>query len=833
MTTPLYRPSLDFNTLPVPPNYIPGSLRGDKGFRTSAEKIISTPISFCKSELKTLKDLNLLHAPQDSQDQNIQKDEQTIFVKEPKCKKRSAMMPSVYDFTFAQRFESLTNDNAYRCYKINFDGLSTPALYSTEEKNYVKEVADLELECHRNPAIISLWLKLITVHYKMSNLERAATATLDMFNNMDYLCSYQKLWDLLLSDDSVAMKSILEYYNISAINSIFKLILMNLDTCIPTDNNTPSEGHIFTLIDCKCMVLCANIFCMLFLSSSSDLDTKEELHTVCNSLVDSLLYCQTHNYIYFLAIIELLHLYIHDSTLYCQTNLNLQSYKQLVNNNYRMSKKIIVEDAPSNIFLGAYILTESIIQQNSERIIAVTQHAINGAFNCPTPSPTMAMHSKQLEKLVCGIGSFSSPILSAHTNSCISIERSLVLLQKLMCKDSSLHTFVNNVIGNEPGTIDLASINNTLRNTSIEDEDKDKILLAIHIGKLACLSILRNIKKSSGKGLNCNDLKELLTYIEYSNKKNAVPEIIEYLIENGIQLYHQSVLKTKISNYDKLEIGLLLLSICKSTKLAEILFKIYERAIKRCQSRQNNRCPYQRRLNTLPRIECMILYAQRIDFKETIIDCANGHGSLYQGALKEAILTCARHVFPYTATFIDKLLMTESTCNWLQPKVSSLLHGAKCLLDTSKDKSAIEIATCLHNYAVSISVLNISLNTVQLSYIIKTLEILMLSRAEGITQLKNSTDVYIQTPWASAIMALFISEQSKAILYWEKWSEYLKQNYQSIGTINSPAEHAFESILLECNSITFNQEHHIDRDNARYCILNVISVILFYSYTLN
>lgn len=830
MAIPLYRPSLDFNALPVPPHYVPGSLRGDKGFRTSAEKLFSTPISFCESELKTLKDLSLLHAPSDSRTKGIQEDEQTLHVKEPKrkYKQHSAMMPSVYDFSHTQRFESLANKDTYLCYTTHSGESVAPTSYSSQEKSYVQEVAELELECRRDPAITSLWIRLISVHYRMGNLKLAAAAALDMFSNIDYPCSYQKLWDLLLSDDSIAMKAILEYYDIPSINNIFKLILMNIDACIPFDDSTNQEGRTCALIDCKHMVLCANIFCALFLSSLDDPDTEQLLRTTYNSLVTGLLHYHTHNFIYFLAIVEILYLRIHNPTLYYNNDADLQSYKDLVNYNYKMSEKMIMEDSQSNIFLGAYILAESIILQDSKHIVAIARHAVNGAFKC---SITTSMHSKQLERLVCGIGSFSSPIISTRINSSNSIEKSLILLQKLMCKDSSVHNTVKHLINNETGTINLTSINRALKNASAEDEDE--ILLLFHIGRLGCLSILTNMKKSNVQEMNGSDLKELLICIEYINKENASPELVEYLLKNGVKLYYQNITKMEIDSFNRLEIGLLLLSICKSAELAETLFRTYKQIIKRGQNRCHKKGSYLCRLNTFPRIESMILYAQKDDLKEAIVDCANGHGSLYQGALKEAILTSARHVFPYTTKFIDKLLITANTCNWLQSKISSLLHGAKHLLSNSKDASKAEIATYLHSYAVSILMPNMPISSVQFNCIIETLEILMLPSADGVMRFKKCTEAYAQTPWAAALMSIFITEHNKAAIYWDRWLEHLQQSRHSVGSIDSSAESAFRNILADCNSIMFSQEQPINRDNVVFCLLNVISVFLFYSYKLN
>ena len=822
---PLYRPPLDFNALPVPPHYVPGSLRNDRGFRTSAEKIVSTPISFCESELKTLRELSLLHAPLRSATEDPQGKEQTSHVKEPKRKhrgkKHQIMMPSVYDVSHTQRFEALSNRDAYRCYTVA-SGDPVTHIYSSQESTYAKKVADLELECHRNPTAVSLWLRLISVHYNIGNMKLAASTALAMFNNMDYSCNYQKLWDLLLSDDSVTMKALLEQCDLSSIHSLFQLVVSNLNACIPSHDNEHLKEHIRALIDCKHMVLCANLFCILFLSSEAEPNGMQLLCSVYNNLVDSLIRYHTYNFSYYIAVVEILYLRIHGSTTHNSKTINPESYDDLVKHIYGV-ETIIAEDARSNALVGAYFLTESIILQDSLGIVLIVQHASSGAFRCSTiASP----HSKQLERLVCGIGSFSSPIISTNTVENTSIDKSLLLLQNLIHGDSDVHSLIKNLTSRGVGTPDLASINRALeRVPTIPD---DELLIIFHVGRRACLSVLADLDVEKGKGTDTNSLMELLTCIENINKINTAPEIFDYLVENGLKMYRHLVLQSRAKDLDRLEIGLLILSMCKSTELAEDLFRTYKRAIRRAQDRHGP----QGRLNTLPRVENMILYAQDDAAKEAIVDCANGPGSLYQGALKEAILTKSRHMFPYTEKFMDKLLITAEASQWLKHKISALLQGAKYLLTDSGDKLGTEIAAYLHTYAASASCM--CANSTHLDYIIETLEILMLSRTEGVKRLKKCSEDYIETLWAGALMSVFICEQDKekATLYWKGWTEGLQRNQHDKGP-DSPVKSAFDSIVLECTSLLSDPKLLMNRGKTTQCLLKTISVVLFYSCQLD
>lgn len=112
------------------------------------------------------------------------------------------------------------------------------------------------------------------------------------------------------------------------------------------------------------------------------------------------------------------------------------------------------------------------------------------------------------------------------------------------------------------------------------------------------------------------------------------------------------------------------------------------------------------------------------------MECAGGPGLLYQGAIKEAILVTARHVFPYTEKFIDKLLALAKSSQWLQTRVDLLLQGAKYLVIGAENKSTVEIAICLQKYAKSAS--DAWAGNVQLNYITETLEVLMLPHPDGI-----------------------------------------------------------------------------------------------------
>ncbi|EFO63354.1 Hypothetical protein GLP15_3942 [Giardia lamblia P15] len=827
MEIPLYRPSVDFDSLSVPSNYVPGSLRGDKGFRTSAEKIVTMPIAFCESELKAFKELSHLHTPSRSKPQNAQEEEQMHHVKEPKRKRkhRPVMMPAVYDLSQTQHIEAIANRDTYRCYTLTYGDSITP-IYSTQEKDYTKEVGELEMECRRNPTITSLWLRLINIHYNVGNPKLAARTAVDMFNNMDYFCNHTKLWDLLLSDDSIAMKVLLEQYDLSSINSVFQLILTGLDACIPINQKTQLEGHFCSLICCKHMVLCANIFCILFFSSWNEPNYIQLLHNRYNELLASLLQYQSYDASYFLAVVEILYLRIYGSTFYCK-NSNLQSYNNLIRHNYEKLAKVILEDSQSNIFLGAYLLTESIILQDSERIVLVAQHAINGVFR----GLTTTIYSKQLERLICGIGFFSLSIASTDSADDNFIAKSLLLLQKLMCKERDIHNLIKDLVSSGVGTSSLTSINKALKGMS--SMPMDEKLLLLHVGRRACLSILAKLEQRDGKGMDSNELKRLLMCIEYINKENMIVEIGGYLVINGFRIYHQVVTQAKLKPLDKLEIGLLLLSICKSPELAEDLFKIYRKAVKREGNKQNKYESYQARLNVFPRIENMILYAQKECIKEAIVECAGGPGSLYQGALKEAVLTSSRHVFPYTEKFVNKLLILAKTSPWLQLRIDLLLQGAKYLVTEARDKPLVEIATCLYKYARS--ALGTWVKNTQLNYITETLEVLMLPHADGIKRLKRCTGDYAQTPWAASLISLFIYEQDreKAELYWKRWTETLQRGQNNLSSTNSPTKNAFSSIFSECSSIAFRQEDHIRRDSVILCLLKAISVILFYSCRLD
>ncbi|KAE8303905.1 hypothetical protein GL50803_0010764 [Giardia duodenalis] len=834
MDVPLYRPSLDFNSLSVPPNYVPGSLRGDRGFRTSAETIVATPIAFCESELETFKELSRLHAPSRLKPQHAQEEEQMHHVKEPKRKRehrqRPVMMPAVYDLSQTQRFEAIANRDTYRCYTVTY-GDSVTSIYSPQEKNYAKEVTDLEIECHRNPTVVSLWLRLISVHYNVGNAKLAARTAVDMFNNMDCLCNHTKLWDLLLSDDSIAMKVLLEQCDLSSIDSVFQLILTGLNACIPADYKAHPKGHLCSLVCCKHMVLCANIFCILFFSSWNEPSCVQLLCSRYNELLASLLQYQSYNTSYFLAVVEILYLRIYGSALYHKDNINLQSYDDLIKYNYEVSEKIILEDSQSNIFLGAYMLAEGIILQNSKHIALVAQHAINGAFRDPTEAAATTtittLHSKQLERLICGIGSFSLSAVSTGSAGDSFVDKSLLLLQKLMCKEGGIHSLVKDLVSSGVGASTLTSINRVLKD--ISSRPADERLLLLHMGRRICLSILENLEQEDGKGMNSNELKELLVCIEYIHKENMTVKMGEYLVANGVKVYHQVVARAKLKPLDKLEIGLLLLSMCKSAELAEDLFRIYEKAVKREESKQNRRESHQARLNVFPRIENMILYAEKEHSKEAIVECAGGPGLLYQGAIKEAILVTARHVFPYTEKFIDKLLALAKSSQWLQTRVDLLLQGAKYLVIGAENKSTVEIAICLQKYAKSAS--DAWAGNVQLNYITETLEVLMLPHPDGIKRLKQCTGDYVQTPWAASLMSLFIYEQDreKAELYWTRWTEALRRGQHSLGSTNSPAKNAFDGILSECSSVTFRQEDHISRGDIILCLLKAISVVLFYS----